>query len=272
VSPARQAWTTADELAHKHQNSFRQYENAVIGIGTVPDFAIGQRALLVRHDGGNILWDCIALLDSATVEIVKVLGGLRAIAISHPHFYIAMVDWSRAFGDVPIYLHEEDRQWVMRTDATIHHLSGDRFEIAADLTLIRLGARFEGGTVLYAPNVRTGGALFSGEIVQVVPDRRWVSFMRSYPNLVPLGVRTVRRIVERLGDARFERIYGAWRDAVVSSGGREAVDRSAARYIAALESSDTSLVTRAACVTPRICSWKYLLGQLCDENAPRSPK
>jgi hypothetical protein len=92
-------------LALRHRNSFRFYESGVFGIGTVPDFAIGQRALLITHPNGNILWDCIALLDSATVEIVKALGGSRAIAISHPHYYTTMVDWSRAFGDVPIYLH-----------------------------------------------------------------------------------------------------------------------------------------------------------------------
>jgi hypothetical protein len=201
----------------------------------VPHFAIGQRALLIRHPRGNVLWDCISLLDGATVEIVKALGGLRAIAISHPHYYTTMVDWSRAFGDVPIYLHDEDRQWVMRPDPSIHFWRSDRYELADDLVLIRLGGHFAGGTVLFAPNVGAGGALFSGDIIQVVPDRGWVSFMRSYPNLIPLAAATIRQIIERLGDARFERIYGAWWDAVVVSGGRESVDRSAARYIEALE-------------------------------------
>jgi hypothetical protein len=235
VNPAGQAWTSAPELALRHRNSFRQYESSVFGIGTVPDFAIGQRALLLRHPNGNILWDCIALLDAATREIVEALGGLRAIAISHPHYYTTMVDWSRAFGDIPIYLHEEDREWVMRPDASIHFWSGDRFALADDLTLIRLGGHFEGGTVLHAPNVGRGGALFSGDIIQVVADRRWVSFMRSYPNLIPLGIPVIRRILERLGEARFERIYGASWDTVVPTAGREAVDRSAARYITALQ-------------------------------------
>jgi hypothetical protein len=101
VRPGGQAWTTPAVLAQRHRNSFRQYEAGLLGIGTVPDFAIGQRALLIRSSQGNVLWDCIALLDPATIEIVKALGGLRAIAISHPHFYSTMVEWSRAFGDVP---------------------------------------------------------------------------------------------------------------------------------------------------------------------------
>jgi hypothetical protein len=60
--------------------------------------------------------------------------------------------------------------------------------------------------------------------------------MRSYPNLIPLGASTVRRIIERLGDARFDRIHGAWWDAVVPGGGRDSFERSAARYIAAIDS------------------------------------
>ena len=35
------------------------------------------------------------------------------------------------------------------------------------------------------------GALLSGDIVQVVPDRRYVSFMYSYPNLIPLPAAAV---------------------------------------------------------------------------------
>jgi hypothetical protein len=42
--------------------------------------------------------------------------------------------------------------------------------------------------MLHVPQVADGaGALFSGDIIQVVPDRRWVSFMYSYPNLIPLS-------------------------------------------------------------------------------------
>ena len=86
----------------------------MIGLGTQPSFAIGQRALIVCTPDGNILWDCIAMLDPATVTLIKGLGGLKTIAISHPHFYTTMVEWSRAFGGIPIYLHADDQQWIMR--------------------------------------------------------------------------------------------------------------------------------------------------------------
>jgi hypothetical protein len=77
----------------------RWHEPGLIGIGTQPKFAIGQRALLLCTPEGNILWDCISLIDDATITLINGLGGLHAIAISHPHFYTTLVDWSHAFGD-----------------------------------------------------------------------------------------------------------------------------------------------------------------------------
>jgi len=80
VPRAGQRWTTLEELRRDHRNAFQQLEPGLIGFSTTPEFAIGQRALLVRTPAGNVLWDCVSLIDEATVEIVKGLGGLRAIA------------------------------------------------------------------------------------------------------------------------------------------------------------------------------------------------
>ncbi|HZD88514.1 MAG TPA: MBL fold metallo-hydrolase, partial [Pseudolabrys sp.] len=91
VPPRGQTWTTPGALAQAHVNSYREYEPGVIGLATQPHFAIGQRAILVRTPAGNVLWDCISLLDAATVTLINGLGGIKAIAISHPHFYTAMV-------------------------------------------------------------------------------------------------------------------------------------------------------------------------------------
>ena len=92
-----------------------QEAHGLWGIGTDPRFAIGQRALLVPGEGGNLLWDCVTYLDDDTIEAVNKLGGISAIAISHPHYYSTMIDWSEAFGGVPIYIHARDKQWVQRT-------------------------------------------------------------------------------------------------------------------------------------------------------------
>src|SRR5688500_7128723 len=81
VPPTGQSWVTLTDLAARHFNAFRQYEPGVIGIGSQPSFAIGQRALLVCTPDGNVLWDCISLLDEATVTLIKGLGGLKAFAI-----------------------------------------------------------------------------------------------------------------------------------------------------------------------------------------------
>jgi hypothetical protein len=139
VPPRGQTWTTLAALAAGYLNAYREHEAGLIGIGTQPSFAIGQRALLIRTPRGNVLWDCISLLDAATVTLINALGGLKAIAISHPHFYTTMVEWSRAFGDVPVHLHANDQEWIMRPDPCLQLWHGDTLQLMPDVTLIRCG-------------------------------------------------------------------------------------------------------------------------------------
>jgi hypothetical protein len=142
-----------------------------------------------------------------------------------------MVEWMAAF-DVPVYLHAADRKWVMRPDDRVRFWEGNTLALHGGMTLIRAGGHFEGGTVLHQPHAGYGkGALFSGDIIQVVSDRRWVSFMYSYPNLIPLSEPEVRRIVEAVDPYTFDRIYGAFHPREVLSDGHEIVHRSADRYI-----------------------------------------
>ena len=163
------------------------------GIGTEPEFAIGQRALLLQSPGGNLLWDCISLLDDETIAEVNARGGIRAIAISHPHFYSSMIEWAECF-DAQIFLHSADREWVMRKSPRIQFWEGSTLSLWDGLTLINCGGHFEGGTVLHWPTGANGkGALLTGDIITVVQDRRYVSFLRSYPNLIPLGASAIRR-------------------------------------------------------------------------------
>ena len=230
-----QQWTTLANLRESHRNVVRLEEAGLFGIGTEPSFAIGQRALLITRPEGNILWDCIPLIDDGLVEMVKGIGGISAIAISHPHYYTGMVEWSRAF-DCPIYLHAADRQSVMRPDSAIEFWEGDTRELGKGITLLRCGGHFEGGSVLHWPEGAGGnGVILSGDILQVVQDRRWVSFMYSYPNLIPLPASTVRRIVDAVESFEFDRIYGAWWGKTVFTDAKEAVHRSADRYIRAIQ-------------------------------------
>lgn len=228
-----QVWTNLEELRQKHQADIREEEPGLSGIGMKPSFAIGQRALLVETPAGNVLWECIPLLDEEMVRFVRERGGVAAIAVSHPHYYSSLVEWARAF-DAPVHLHEADRRWLMRPDPCVRFWSGEEQELLPGLTLLRVGGHFAGGTVLRWAGGEREGTLLSGDIVQVVPDRRWVSFMRSYPNLIPLSAGSVERIQDRLEPFGFDRIYGAWYGRVVPSEGKAAVRRSAERYLAAL--------------------------------------
>jgi hypothetical protein len=232
VPASGQSWTTPDDLQSSHRNAWQRHEKGLFSLHTTPAFAIDQRAFLLQTTAGNVLWDCIALIDDATVELVRALGGLSAIAISHPHYYTRMQDWSRAFGGIPIYLHAADRQWIMRPAPEIHLWEGDAQEIAPEATLIRLGGHFAGGTVLHWVGTEDGaGALLSGDIVQVASDVRRVSFLWSYPNMMPLPAREVLRIGEALAPWRFDRIYGAFLGKEVLSDAKRVITRSISRYV-----------------------------------------
>ncbi|MGD9893151.1 MAG: MBL fold metallo-hydrolase [Dehalococcoidia bacterium] len=228
-----QRWTTLDEMAAQgYRNELRDEEPHLTSIGTTPGFAIGQRALLVQTPAGNVLWDCQHYLDDQTIAAVRKLGGVQAIAISHPHFYGVNVEWAEAF-DAPVYIHAADRDWIMRPSDHVTFFNEEVIEPVAGLSLIRLGGHFDGATVLHWPGgAADEGAVLCGDTIQVVMDRRYVSFMYSYPNLIPLAPAEIEGILERMRPYRFSRLYGAWNGRVVTADGWNAIERSAARYIA----------------------------------------
>jgi len=71
----------------------------------------------------------------------------------------------------------------------------------------------------------------------VVQDRRYLSFMRSYPNLIPLGAAAIHRIIETLEPFSFDQIYGGWWKANLPAHAKTAVARSAERYLRAIRHS-----------------------------------
>ena len=235
VPRSGQAWTTPDDLSASHVNTWRLLEPDLFEIHTRPDFAIGQRALLVRTPAGNFLWDCVALIDDATFELIKGLGGLAGVAISHPHYYTTCQDWAEAFG-CPVHLHAADREWVMRPDEAIRFWEGDTMTLGPNVTLIRLGGHFPGSTVLHwEPDERGDGVLMTGDTMQVVANPCRVSFMYSYPNLLPLSAVTVRRIADRLQQWRVNRVYGFNVGRQIVADGSAAIEHSAQRYIELLQ-------------------------------------
>jgi hypothetical protein len=230
-----QQWTTPEQLRADHRSIIKEEEPGLTGIGTEPSFAIGQRAQLVQTSAGNVLWESLSLVDDIALEAIRARGGLAAIAISHPHYYSAMIEWSQAFGGVPIYLHAAEREWVMRPDPAIIFWEGETHPLLGGLTLIRCGGHFTGAQVLHWPAGAEGrGVLLAGDIVNVVSDRRYVSFMYSYPNLIPLNAATVRHIVAAIEPFPYDRIYSAWFDKTLADHAHSAVKRSLERYLHAI--------------------------------------
>jgi glyoxylase-like metal-dependent hydrolase (beta-lactamase superfamily II) len=231
VNPRGQSWITPAELAREHRNEFMSLERGLTGISTKPKFAIGQRALLVQASKGNVVWDCVSLIDDATIKAVEDLGGVSSLAMSHPHLVGSMVEWSRAFGNAPIYLHADHKPWIQRTDPSIEFWEGETLELKEGVTLYRCGGHFEGSTVLLWPEGADGrGVLLAGDTMYVAPDRQHVSFMYSYPNFIPLSPKVVDRIVETVRPLRFDRIYGHFVDLEINADARRVVQDSALRY------------------------------------------
>ena len=226
VGHGGQRWTTVAELGPDHRSEVRELEPGLLGIGIEPSFAIGQRAL---HVEDGVLWDCVTVLDKTAAAAIERAGGIHTIAISHPHYYSAMVEWADRF-DARILLHEADREWVMRPSPRIEHWSGERTQAADGVELIRLGGHFPGATVAL-----WNAAMLSGDTVHVVPDRDWASFMWSYPNLIPLSAREIERMRGILETLEFDRVYGAWWERVMLGDAKAKVLRSADRYLRAIQ-------------------------------------
>lgn len=227
-----QQWTTIEALAETHEIQLREEEPGLISVELTPQFAIGQRALLVLHPEGNVLWDSLPLVDQASADAIADLGGLSAIAISHPHFYASFVEWSRAFGDVPVYLHHADEAHVRRPDACITFWAGDTYPISEGLTLVRTGGHFEGSSLLaWQAGADGRGVLLASDTVKVGLDRKSVSVMRSYPNLIPVGPSAIERVTETLAPLRYDRVYGGWPGHHILAGAPAFLAQSFERYI-----------------------------------------
>ena len=232
-----QAWTTLDEMERTHHNVLNTLEPGLTEIVTEPKFAIGQRALLVQTPDGNVLWDCVSLIDDATIEVIKALGGISSLAMSHPHMYGSMVEWSHAFDDAPIRLHSANKRWVMRPDSVIEFWDGESHRLDQGVTLHRCGGHFTGSTVLHWPNGAEGrGVLLSSDTLYVTWDLKHVSFMYSYPNYIPLSAPAVDEISQKVAPLGFDRMYGHFAGLVISKDAKDAVQRSVERYKKAIGS------------------------------------
>lgn len=232
VPATGQQWTTLDELAASgHQTRVRELEPDLFGLTVEPQVGIGQQAHLVRTPAGNLLWDPTGYLDEPAVRRVRELGEVAAIVASHPHMFGVQVEWSQALGGVPVLVAEPDLQWILRPDPVIRSWAGT-LEVVPGLTLVQVGGHYPGSAVAHwAAGAGGNGVLLGGDTIQSNPDRTTVTFMRSYPNRIPLSAAVVDRITRAVQVFTFDRLYDNFGH-TIDTDARAAVRRSADRYIA----------------------------------------
>ncbi len=228
-----QAWTTLDALAsagrHVAIGALAGQNGLLYGL-TAEGVGIGQQALLVRTGGGNLLFDVPGYIDDAAVERVRRLGGIAAIVASHPHMYGVQSCWSAAFDDAPIWVAQADALWLGYRPEAIRTWR-ESFEVLPGITLDQVGGHFPGSTVAHWRDGNDGrGVLLAGDAIATVADGM-VTFLRSFPNRIPMSAAVVRRLAAHVSRYEFDTLY----DNLGGSVGPDApgiVRRSAERYAA----------------------------------------
>lgn len=226
-----QEWTTlADLQAEGHGVAVRELEPELFGLTVSPGVGIAQESKLLRTPAGMLLWDPLGYVDDGAVAAVTALGDVVAVAASHPHMFGVQVEWSRALGGVPVLVSAADAGWVQRPDASIETWEGER-EVLPGVVLSQPGGHFPGSAVVHwAAGAEGRGVLLSGDTIFANPDRT-ASFMRSYPNRIPLSGAVALRVAAHVARRPFDRLYNNF-DGVIPADASTVVQRSAERHAA----------------------------------------
>ncbi|KAF2218053.1 hypothetical protein CERZMDRAFT_64125 [Cercospora zeae-maydis SCOH1-5] len=246
VPPQGQTWTTLASLHNKSSSSGETYKNSfqpfpndprIISISTSPKFGIGQRCILICTPSGNILWDLIAYLDQETVDFILARGGLKAIVISHPHYYTTHLDWAETF-DCEVFLAREDEGWVCRREVVVaeqeeealegeggrrkrgrksrrRFIEGEEEVVVEGVKAIKVGGHFPGSLVLLWEE-----KLFIADSFLITPSGLYhvdrpagtnsFVFMYSYPNMIPLAPAELHKMWQVLKKYEFASTHGAF--------------------------------------------------------------
>jgi hypothetical protein len=225
-----QRWTTRQELADAgYRITVTELEQGLHAVDSVPELGIGQRGLLLQTEHGNLLWEPPGFIDDAGIAALRALGGVDVITASHPHLTGSSIQWSHAFGHVPVYVAAADRQWIRRTDPVIRLWDGE-LELLPGVRMYQVGGHFAGSSLVHWPAGSAGrGALLTGDTIAIGADRSSVNVMRSYVNNIPLPKTAVQRILDTAMALDFNRLYGAFR--IIPEGARPITERSLRRYM-----------------------------------------
>jgi glyoxylase-like metal-dependent hydrolase (beta-lactamase superfamily II) len=202
-----QGWTTPEQLTRNHSIKVKKLQEKLYELEINPIFAIGQRALLVLSENGNVLWDCIPLLDELIIEFIKSKGGLKAIGFSHPHYYSNMNEWAETF-DCPIYIHNNDASCIVNKGRHVKLWQGDEIALWNGIRIINIGGHFAGSSILHVPFLSTEGTIICGDTLFLSPGKKHFSVMYSYPNRMPLPLHEMQRVKKRLDSIPFDAFYG----------------------------------------------------------------
>ena len=230
VPASGQSWTTRDELETRgYALEVRELEPNLHAITTTPKLGIGQRGLLLRTPGGNLLFEPPGFIDAAGARRIDELGGVAVIAASHPHLTGSSIQYSHRFGHAPVYVARADEQWIRRPDPVIRLWEG-KVEMLPGLWMYQCGGHFAGSSVVHWPAGQNGaGALVTGDTIAVGGDRTSANAMRSYVNNIPLPASAIERILDIVIPLAFTRMYSAF--GVLEEDAHTAVNRTLHRYI-----------------------------------------
>jgi len=224
-----QSWTNLQELSDAYSVIIKKLNPNLYELKIAPSFAIGQRALLVITSGGNILWDCIALINEPTIEFIKSKGGLKAIAFSHPHYYTTMNEWAETF-NCPIYIHQKDEQWIFNKGEQVNLWSDTEKELWNGIRLINIGGHFPGSAILLVPFLSDQGVILCGDTFYISPSKKHAAVMYSYPNRIPLPLQEVQRIKKQMLSLQFDTIHGFYDYQNIYSNAKQIIEYSLDKY------------------------------------------
>lgn len=175
------------------------------------------------------------------MNFINSKGTLKAIVISHPHFYTTHLEWAAQF-NCPVYIASDDAEWLSREDRKgVRRWIKGTSEIIPGVTAIQCGGHFDGSGVLHWEN-----KLFIADTMMSVPVRlprfflnhthlkreysvdahqsgfynagqakrdqktTTFSFMWSYPNMIPLPPNEIHGIWKALKPFEFDTTYGGF--------------------------------------------------------------
>lgn len=229
VNENGQNWISFDELRAKHRTTISKINDHLYSLKTTPDFALANRAFLVQSPSGNILWDCIPFIDNEAIEFINSIGGLKAIAFSHPHYYSTMNVWA-GFFNCPIYIHENDKQWIMYATENIKLWSGDSLALWDNIRIINTAGHFAGSSVLHIPALSPQGTILSGDSLYISRSKKHIAVMHSYPNQILLSRNEFKIFDRKTSWLLFDTLYGAFDNQNLSGNAMEIFNASMQQY------------------------------------------